>query len=159
MQTRQFLFLLGGAFLLAIPLAQAHFLGYSAVDNGEIRWGGSTQYASEWEDAVATWKALGKVKIEPDQPSSIEDLTLIDVDLPQAPYYGQYQHLPLADALRVNTALLKDKTSKERQFTLVHELGHALGLEHSFENNVMEAKLKNQIHLGPHDKEDYEELY
>lgn len=52
---------------------------FSAVDSGEIRWGGSTQYSTQWYAAIYTWSALNKIKILPDTFYTFEDLTVSDV--------------------------------------------------------------------------------
>ena len=59
-----------------------HYLqGYDSVDNGEIRWGGSTQFSWEWTNAVNTWNAEGPINIAPDTWMSREPSTPTPINL------------------------------------------------------------------------------
>ena len=64
--------------MLIMPVASAHFLGYSAVDGMEIRYGGSTQYTTAQSHSFSKWNDLGKVNIAPDTTWTVEDLTYSD---------------------------------------------------------------------------------
>ncbi len=146
-------------FLATAPFAYAHFLGYSSVDGGEIRWGGSTQYSTQWNSAISTWNALGAVNIAPDTIFTIEDLTVIDTNQGDSGWTGLYTNTAGADDIYLNTYYLSGNTSAQRQNTCTHELGHSLGLAHSLSGNVMYASQTSQTSLGTHDVSDYNELY
>lgn len=146
--------------LMSASVAHAHFLGYSSVDSGEIRWGGSTTYSTEWSGGISTWNALGAINIAPDTIWTIEDLTVSDTNAGDSGWTGQYTYYSLgADTIQLNTYYLSGDTSSERQNTTTHELGHSLGLAHSYSGNIMYSSQTSQTSLGTHDTEDYNTLY
>lgn len=73
---------------------------------------------------------------------------------------GQYTYYSLfTDTIQLNAYCLNNDTFTERQNTTTHELGHLLGLAHSFAGNVMYTYQTSQTSLGSHDISDYNELY
>lgn len=153
------LLLLSLLFLANTPFTYAHFLGISSVDVGEIRWGGSTTYSTQWNSGISTWNALNPINILPDTIWTVEDLTVIDVNNADLAWYGFWDYTSGADELYLNIYYLASKSSNEKQYTTTHELGHALGLAHSFSGNIMNASLGSQTALGTHDISDYHELW
>lgn len=141
---------------------------YSAVDSGEIRWGGSTQYSTQWYAAINTWNALNKIKIFPDTWYTNEDLTVSDVNKYTGGWnirYGFYSPSYLifdSNKLYLNQYLLKNTTAAQKQLTATHELGHALGLgEHNIYYNVMYKYMPSNVRttLGSQDITDYRYLW
>lgn len=128
-----------------------------AVNNGKIRWDGSTQYTDAWNKATSTWSALGAVEIVAATSSASTDLTLSEVnDADLYPWPAWYDpNLP--HALVFNSAFfdLSVFTDQMKQATALHEFGHALGLEHSYWENVMYYKVTSQTTLGTQDVADY----
>jgi hypothetical protein len=51
---------------ISVASANVYLLGVSAVDEGEIRYGGSTQYTTAQEYSFDLWNDLGEVDILPD---------------------------------------------------------------------------------------------
>lgn len=148
-----------GILFLATPFAQAHFLGYSAVDSGEIRCGSSTTYSTQWSAAISTWNALGVINIAPDTIFTLEDLTVSDIYEPGSGWTGLYTPSAGADDIELNTYYLSGDTNAERKNTATHELGHALGLAHSDSGQIMYSVQTSQTALGDHDIDDYYTLY
>jgi predicted Zn-dependent protease len=137
-------------------LGQVHYLsGSSSVFNSGIRWTASTTYLTAWTAAVATWNALGQIDIS--EATSTADLDVFDVDEPLEIYGGAYDSD--YDILVFNTGRLINYTSSMRQKTATHELGHALGLDHSYWDNVMYFASSTHYQLGDQDIADYEYLY
>lgn len=151
------------ALLLVAPSAKAvnYVLGYSSVDNGEIRWGGSTQYSTQWNGGIGTWNARNKVLIAPDTIWTIEDVTVSDVSIPNEPWAGKHtRYIPGADTIEFNTPKMNGTSSAFKQNIATHELGHALGLDHhSVSGNVMYVFGSSQITLGTQDVNDYVYLW
>ncbi|WP_156148138.1 hypothetical protein [Methanosarcina sp. WWM596] len=58
---------------ISVASANVYVLGYSAVDDGEIRYGGSTQYTDAQEYSFDLWNDLGEVDILPDTIWTYED--------------------------------------------------------------------------------------
>lgn len=141
--------------------------GDAAVDWGKgIQWTGSPSYSSEWNGAISTWNDMKKVKISKDTILTIEDLYIVDVYSPGIPIFAGYANRTTSGnfshtsnntpCIQVNTATMSPFSSAEKQKTLTHELGHALGIgEISITGNIMEQGRFNQTYLGPKDKEVY----
>lgn len=123
----------------------------------EIRWGGSTTYSNAWDAATSTWNALGAVNIAPDDIWHWEDLTLSDVTLSDVVWAGQYD--PNGnDSLKFNTFWMDSFTDGMKQNVVIHELGHALGLGHSYLGNTMYLEVSPSnvtTTLGNQDITDY----
>lgn len=136
-----------------------YVLGYSAVDEREIRWGGATVYANQWNSAIATWNARGRVNIAPDNAWTYEDLRVSDINRADQHWTGAYDRRAGTDTLRFNIFYLVGKTNNQRQNTATHELGHALGLAHSVRGNIMFDTQTSQLVLGPQDIVDYTFLW
>lgn len=154
--------LLALAILVAVSgTASAHFLGYSSVDAMEIRWGGSTQYTTQRDHSHSTWNALGKVNIAPDAWWTQEDLTYYDVNRTDIPNCGWYDYDVIgADDLVFNVWVMDSFGANQKKYCALHEVGHSLGLAHSFPGNVMDqSAATEQTWLGDHDREDYFTLY
>jgi Zn-dependent peptidase ImmA (M78 family) len=139
--------------------------GDEAVDWGKgIQWDGSTIYSSQWNSSISTWNAMGEVSITKDTLLTIEDLYIVDTSSPGIRISAGYanhtvsgNHTPY---IQVNTAVMDSYTSAQRQKTLTHELGHALGInEINIAGNVMQQGKLSQTSLGTKDKEVYNCLW
>lgn len=159
MKTSKTLLLVIGILTLVAITASAHFLGVSAVDEMEIRYGGSTQYTTAQSHSFSTWNALGKVNIAPDTIWTYEDVTYGEIYDSSGPF-GFYDPNPYgSDDIKFNQYWFDQFTTSEQKKTATHELGHALGLAHSYDPNVMVQGQKSYTQLGSHDVEDYNTLY
>lgn len=157
--SKTLLLAIGVLTLLAIT-ASAHFLGFSAVDEMEIRYGGSTQYTTAQSHSFSTWNALGKVNIAPDTIWTWEDLTYGDYYDSSTGTYGYYTYNPYdSDIIKFNQYWFNQIPTDYQKKTAMHELGHALGLDHSYNPNVMVSGPRSYTQLGSHDIEDYNTLY
>lgn len=146
--------------MVFVPAASAHVLGYSAVDDMEIRYGGSTQYTTAQSHSFSTWNALGEVNIAPDTIWTFEDLKYDDYDNASDWRSGVYTYKPIfTDTLEFNEYYLDSYSSSEKKYVALHELGHALGLAHTSEPNVMVQGEYSLTSLGSHDEESYYSLY
>lgn len=136
-----------------------HYLsGKSSVDGSEIAWGGKTTYAAQCALGTTVWNALGKISITPDTAWTIEDLTYIDTSSRIYTWYAAWGQRVGSDGLWMNTYNSSGLTATKLQSVCTHELGHALGLDHSIVGNVM-YKYSWDIILGAQDTSDYSYLY
>lgn len=137
----------------------------SSVNNWEIRWGGSTKYSIQWNYAIQTWNNLWVVDILPDTIWTFQDLKVQDINSssPSNYFYGywDYDFTSGEDRIFLNKYYLDGNSSHgtfsdlEKQHTVSHELGHALGLAHSYWTNIMKQwKLSNTV-VWTQDKSSY----
>jgi len=129
----------------------------TAVDNNKgIDWGGTSKYMSAWYDAVHLWNGLGDVAIATDTISTIEDLTISDVNEPSESFVAMYNPNSFPnDTMRFNDAYMASSTATYRLNATAHELGHALGLYHSYLGNMMNSYVTGTTTLGYQDVLDY----
>ena len=153
-------------FMLTTSMTNAaHYLiGVSSVDSGEIRWGGSTVYSTQWYGAIYTWNALNKISIAPDNWYTYEDLRVSDVNRADGEWYNvpaRYTHYSyMTDTIKLNQSYLNRYNVLQRQMVATHELGHAHGLnDHSIYGNVMYRSVTSQTQLGTQDVSDYRYLW
>lgn len=140
---------------LGIANAAHYVTVYSSVDEEEIRWGGASAYSSSWSSGVTTWNARGVINIAQDTVSTYEDVTISDVYNRSVSWAGQYSNQIGSDSIQFNSYYMSGFTSSKKQNVTTHELGHALGLDHSTSGNVMYRTVSTQTSLGAQDISDY----
>lgn len=159
--SRIILFTLLLSAFFAPSIVFAHFLNYSSVDDGEIRWDGSTAYTTARDHAISVWNSLGRVNIAPDTWYTYADLEFSDTNRSDVAWDGLYTHTTGEDEIYLNSYYLKNYTSFQQKAVAAHELGHALGLAHSYSPNLMyQCATCTKVNTPQsHDKEDYYSLY
>ncbi|WP_047981747.1 matrixin family metalloprotease [Ornithinibacillus contaminans] len=150
---------------LSVNPVSAHFMtdrSKHSVDNGEIRWGtyhGSTKWTSARNTGITQWDNEGIINIAGDTTSTVEDLSFTDYSASDG-VLGSWQKYTGADRIRFNNNYFNNMSACERNKTALHELGHALNLDH---NNVAGSVMKSgyicQNFLGAHDKSDLKERW
>lgn len=135
------------------------FNSCTSVYSDELQWknDGVTSYTAELSSAIATWDAEGDVDFIED--NSTPALELSEVDLDDVIWKGKWIPEDTPDAIKLNSYFLDGNTSNQIENTILHELGHALGLGHSFTGNVMYFNQTSQAALGSQDISDYEYLW
>jgi hypothetical protein len=124
----------------------------------------NTSFLDELGMASSTWNALGKVSIVGTTTSSasvVEVQDTSETDGADLAFKGQWfgPNDEPANTIQLNRYYLDSESSAQIQNTITHELGHALGLDHSYLGNVMFLGQTNRTSLGPQDINDYNYLW
>lgn len=161
-----FALILGSSYWVFLGVAKAatgegHLNSYNAVDNGEIRWGGSTKYQSQVDFGIAEWNKLKKIKIAPDTATTIEDLRFSDAYSSES-IWGRYTNKAGVDTVVFNDRFMSEGSAFNKRSTAAHEIGHALSLvDHSssYSDTLMVGSGFSTDVPVAHDKEDYNDKW
>ena len=132
----------------------------NSVINGGIVSTSSTIYSSLLVDSINTWNNLNNV-VFTTATSTYYNLNITDISRSDIVWKGQWfppDYSP-ANTIQLNTYYLSHNTSQQIQNTITHELGHALGLYHSFTSNIMYPYQSDLTTLGQQDLADYYYLW
>jgi hypothetical protein len=154
-------------------LPKVHFLSVnyagqiiSSVNAAEIRWdwygGVPTAYTTAWYGAISKWNSLGTTTIA--TSTGTTHLELQDVTTGADSFVGAYNSNYDPDRLQLNTYWMGHAsfTDTMKQYSVMHELGHAFGLEHSYSGNIMNSYVDSTVAtttFGAQDLSDYDYLY
>lgn len=138
--------------------ASVKILSWHLIDSGgHLDWDGSTTYIDFFKQAVETWNNYKPGVICEDTIWVIEDVTISD--------YSERNTTTLAVTSR-DTASIKFNRYRmnfhggdEVRNVCIHELGHALGLDHNTSSDVMCSYVTKINKLSANDKASYDASY
>jgi hypothetical protein len=150
-------------------LIEAHYIQVSeetgtkisSVKNKRIYWRNTANFASSTLiSSVDTWNNIDEKKITWEYASSSDiDLDTEYENRPDKISYGQWNYYPNSDIITINHYMFDGLSDTEKQHTITHELGHALGLAHSYVGNLMYYELRPTTAIGEQDNWDYQYLW
>ena len=129
---------------------------WKLMDSGNhLDWDGSTIYQASFDSAVSVWNSYKPGVIREDSLFTGEDVYISDVyevsDMCGATYpFGE---------LVLNTFNMGSLTYEKRLNVCIHELGHALGLDHNTSTDVMYDYVTSITSLSDNDKASFDYSY
>lgn len=131
-------------------------LSWHLVDSGKhLDWSGSTAYLSQFNAAVTTWNNYKSGVIRKDSWNTINDVTISD--------FSEVSSVAGVTSsngtIKFNKYVMNDLSSDKRKNVCIHELGHALGLAHNLNGDVMYTYVSSVISLSANDKASYDLSY
>lgn len=137
----------------------------SGVHNNFITYVATSTYMTALYAAVQTWNAQNKVVIATSTTPSLNDVLVFNIaTTSDTVMVGQYNPLhydnpSLNDTLTFNPYHMSGASDVVRQNVATHELGHALGLGHSYLGNMMNSYVTGTTTLGYQDILDLDTLW
>lgn len=146
-------------------LGNTNYLLYTdSVDevNQEMLWKWATStvsqtYATQLTAAIATWNALNPINVT--ETAGTADVEVEEVNETEVTWSGMYTGEYSPPRVQLNLDQVGTDPLARIQKTWTHELGHALGLHHSYWENVMYYTRTTQTTLGAQDMKDYHYLW
>ena len=131
---------------------------WDLVDSGKhLDWKGSSAYLTQFKTAASKWNDHISGVIRQDSWNTVNDLTISDADKgPTGSVATTYRH----GLIIFNTFYMKNLSNNEKLNVCLHELGHALRLDHRDEDGtVMYESVRSITILSAGDKANYTEAY
>jgi hypothetical protein len=130
---------------------------FDLVDSGKhMDYDGNSQYMLDVCAAATYWNAYKSGVIREDSISVIQDVWITDINSPT----DDPGVTSSAGIIYFNSYFLNSNSINYKRMTIMHELGHGLGLGHSTAGSVMYADSSTiAILLSQNDKDSYDFVY
>lgn len=140
--------------------AFAHQQSWDVVDNGEIRYVDQTGWDDARIHAVGVWNDVGSIEILPDEWFTTSDLIFMDY----AASDNRCGVMFSGGNLQLNNTYFQINTVGKNRSCAAHEMGHALGLDHSYPDQLMDecpvcSNPNYYAYPQSHDRADYHERW
>jgi hypothetical protein len=143
-------------YVTPVIAATTSILDWHLVDSGKhLDWSGSTAYQDQFDSSVKVWNNYKSGVIRKDSLATINDVTISDY-YEKSSTAGVTSH---SGTIKFNTYKMEDYSTTKRKNVCIHELGHALGLEHNQQGDVMYAYVSTVTSLSANDKASYDKSY
>lgn len=132
---------------------------WDLVDSGKhLDWGGNSTYINHFRTAVNIWNNYKSGVIREDQLTTIKDVTIKDGETTQTGVLAEIS--PFWKEIKIYTNVMSGYSEKSQIHVLIHELGHALGLDHrGEEGTIMHPVINPLTALSKADKISYDAAY
>ncbi|MFE4810764.1 matrixin family metalloprotease [Peribacillus simplex] len=118
-------------------------------------WGGSSKYSTNFTSGVSVWNNYKSGVIRKDTASTIPDVKISD--------YSQVSQTAgvtsSVGTIKFNDYKMNGYDSTKRKNVAIHEIGHALGLAHNLNGDVMYQYVSTKTTLSFNDKASYDAAY
>lgn len=142
----------------AVPVSAAttaildwHLVG----EDKHMDWTGNSQFLTDFVAGTEIWNNYKPDVIRKAEEDESVELTLSDFSEVSAAVGVTSSR----GTIKFNSYYMKDYSSAQRQNVCGHELGHALGLDHNQEGDIMYAAVTDVITLSENDKASYDASY
>ena len=157
---RHSLFLMAGVGILLSPGIQvdaaAKVQTWDLVDSGKhLDYDGNSVYMSQVKTAAGKWNAYKSGVIRPDSAKVIEDVFCADYSANDGINATTYSY----GSIKFNKKVLGPKVDSRKLNVAIHELGHALGLDHNTSSDIMYKYDTTKTTLSANDKASYDAAY
>ena len=139
--------------------AKAYVQTWDLVDSGKhLDYDGNSTYMSYIKTGASTWNAYKSGVIRPDSALVIQDVYVSDVNSANGWAGMTYSN----GKIELNKYYMSNYSTSQITNVAAHELGHALGLDHSTSTDLMDASITSHSStqaLSQNDKDSYDEAY
>lgn len=136
--------------------AAVKVMRWHLVDSGKhLDWDGKTSYKLQFAGAIKVWNNYKKGVIRKDNIMRWQDLAVSDCFEVSATAGITFSN----GIIRFNKYNMDMFSNAQKKNVCIHELGHALGLEHNTSRDIMYAYATTRVKLSSNDKKSYDYAY
>ncbi len=132
---------------------------YCLVNSSKLIFNAApSSYSSEISSSATAWDSLNKIDLI-STSSQVYDVKIVDKDLEDVAWKGETKFDTSPGQIWLNSYYLDQDPTDEKLNTIMHEMGHALGLTHSFTGNIMYYNQTAQSTFGSQDLNDFNYIW